>query len=101
MLTGMNKEQNWTERSRLQATGARAKRSRRRLAAILLLGMLAIACAPDRGAADAYPYRYANMMAQGPMSAAMQGRLSASALAWGGAQPFRRTNGMGLRFFSR
>lgn len=85
MLTGMNKEQNWTERSRLQATGARAKRSRRRLAAILLLGMLAIACAPDRGAADAYPYRYANMMAQGPMSAAMQGRLSASALAWGGS----------------
>lgn len=85
MLTGMNKEQNWTERSRMQSTGARAKRSRRRLAAILLLGMLAIACAPDRGAAEAYPYRYANMMAQGPMSAAMQGRLSAFALAWGGS----------------
>ncbi|PZM65845.1 3D domain-containing protein [Paenibacillus dendritiformis] len=84
MLTGMNKERNWEERSMRQSIGDSAQRSRLRLAAILLLGALAIALTPDRGAADAYPYRYADIMAQGPVSADMQGRMSASALVWGG-----------------
>lgn len=68
----------------MQSDGESAKRSRLRFAAILLLAALAVSMAPDRGGADAYPYRYAEIMVQGRMSAAMQqGQHLPAAPGWG------------------
>ncbi|MBG9791827.1 hypothetical protein ABD76_04655 [Paenibacillus dendritiformis] len=86
MLTGMNKEPNWEERPMLKPTGGNANYPGLRLAAIVLLGAIAIAFTPYRGEADAYPYRYQYMMAQGTMSVGtQQGQLPASAPVWGGS----------------
>ncbi len=82
MFTGMNKEKNKEERSMMTSPN----RSRIRLAVILLLGAVAMALAPERGEADAYLYRYAALMEQGPVSAAMgQGVRPSSGPVWRGS----------------
>nr|WP_148277900.1 3D domain-containing protein [Paenibacillus popilliae] len=92
MLTEMKKERNRRQHLMMQSDGVGGKCSRRRLTALLMLCVLAIALAPDRTEADVYPFCYVEMMAQGSMSATIKREgLSVSAPAQGGSAVLKET----------
>lgn len=101
MLTGMNKEPNWEERSMLKSTGGIANYSRLRFAAILLLVAIAIALMPDgerrmpiRTAIRTW-WRKDRCLPRCSRDDCRHQR------RYGRAQPFPRTHGIGMRLFRR